>query len=178
MTESFHVSKLEAAQRQLNLAIRLLFANADAVAVHTLVGAASIVLTDLVERLAPEKSWDKQAQEANELTASQYFQIMRKAQNFFKHAREDHDTTIEFDPNDTESLAFWAVMNASELAPMSIEAQVFQLWYIASHSPIEDVSETPLREAIQLVGDLRAVPRVNRLQVGAQVLAEAEQHVG
>lgn len=178
MTESFQVSKLEAAQRQLNLAIRLLFADADAVAVHTLVGAASTVFTDLVERLVPEKSWDKQAQEANELTASQYFQIMRKAQNFFKHAREDHDAKIGLDPNDTESLAFWAVMNASELAPMSIEAQVFQFWYIASHSPIEDVSETPLQEAIQLVGDLRSESRVNRLRIGAQALAQAEQYAG
>ncbi len=178
MAESFQVSKLEAAQRQLNLAIRLLFADADAVAVHTLVGAASTVFTDLVERLVPEKSWDKQAQEANELTASQYFQIMRKAQNFFKHAREDHDATIELDPNDTESLAFWAVMNASELVPMSIEAQVFQLWYIASHSPIEDVSETPLQEAIRLVGDLRTESRVNRLRIGAQALAQAEQYAG
>lgn len=178
MTESFQVSKLEAAHRQLNLAIRMLFADADAVAVHTLVGAASIIFTDLVEQLAPEKSWDKQAQEANELTASQYFQVMRKAQNFFKHAREDRDATIELDPNDTDALAFWAVMNASELSPMSIEAQVFQLWYIASHSPIEDVSQTPLKEAIQLVGDLRSESRVNRLQVGAQALAQAEAVCG
>ena len=177
MSEVLHISKIEAAQRQLNLAIRLLFAGADAVAVHTLVGAASLLFTDLVERLAPAKSWDKQAQDANELTTSQYFQIMRKAQNFFKHARDDHDTTLEFDPNDTEALAFWAVMNASELGPMSLEAQVYQLWYIASHSPLPDVTETPLREAIQLVGDLRAVPRVNRLKAGERALAQAEQRV-
>jgi hypothetical protein len=179
MTEPFHISKIDAAQRQLNLAIRLLFAGADPIAVHTLVGAASTLFTDLVEQLTPEKSWDKQAREANNLTALEYFQSMRKAQNFFKHARGDHDSNLEFAPADTESLAFWAAMNSSELVPMSIETQVFQLWYIASHSPLEDTNESPLREAFQLFGDLRGLPRRLRLQTGARTLSNLEQaHVG
>jgi hypothetical protein len=176
--EKIRVTKLDAAQRQLDLAIRMLFGGADPVAVHTLVGVASIVLTDLVEHKMPDKSWDRLAREANDLTKSQYFQIMRSAQNFLKHARDDPDGVLELDPVDTESLAFWAVMNASELAPMSIEAQVFQLWYIASHSPLEDPSESPLREAIALVGDLRNAPRDQRLQVGLRTLDRRAQHAG
>lgn len=178
MSELIQVSKLEAAQRQLDVAIRMLFADADPIAVHTLVGAASIIFTDMVEKLVPDKSWDKMAQNANDLTPVEYFNIMRKAQNFFKHARDDHDTTLDFDLNDTESLAFWAVMNAGELAPLSIEAQVFQLWYIASHSPVSDDNESPLREAIQLFGDLRSKSRKERIQTGARVLSEAPRHVG
>jgi len=41
MPEHLSVSKIEVAQRQLNVAIRMLFANDDPIAVHTLVGAAS-----------------------------------------------------------------------------------------------------------------------------------------
>ncbi|WP_295960179.1 hypothetical protein [Rhodoferax sp.] len=121
MSENFTIGKLEVALRQLNFSIRLLFDGADAVSVHTLVGAASNILTDLVKVSAPERSWDKIAREANNLAPSAYFQIMRKPQNFFKHARDDHKATLEFDPEETEALAFWAVMNASELAPLSVE---------------------------------------------------------
>jgi hypothetical protein len=141
------------------------------------VGASSIVFSDLVENRMPEKSWDRQAQDANNLSPSEYFRIMRKAQNFFKHASTDFDAELDFDPIDTESLAFWAVMNASELGPLSIESQVFQLWYIASHSPLEDVSESPLREAIQLCGDLRGQPRAHRLQMGAQILTDQNNDI-
>jgi hypothetical protein len=176
MSERICISKLEAAQRQLNVAIRLLFADADPVAVHTLVGAASILFTDLIEKLAPHKSWDKLAQQANNLSPSEYFNIMRKAQNFLKHENTDHDTTLEFELVDTESIVFWALLNASELAPMSVEAQVFQLWYLASHAPSECADDSPFREAIQLFGDLRAMPRSDRLQIGARALSEQLSH--
>jgi hypothetical protein len=174
MHDIVRISKLEAAQRQLSIGIRMLFEGADSVAVYTLLGVASVLFTDLIEQAAPHKSWDKMAQDANNLTSAEYFSIMRKAQNFFKHARNDADAVLEFDPVDTESLAFWAIMNGSELAPMSVEAQVFQLWYIASHSPLDNVEESPLKEAIQLFGDLRSVERTERLHAGKKALSETE----
>lgn len=173
MSESFQLTKLEAAQRQLSLAIRMLFASQDPVAVHTLAGAASIILTDLVERHAPEHSWDRMAQEDNDLKPNQYFQIVRKAQNYLKHARDDHTEILVFDPNDTEALIMLAVMNASELAPMSLEAQVFQLWFLAAKYPVDCASEPPFSEAIALFGDLRETPRIDRLRVGGQALTQA-----
>ena len=172
MSNVVRVSKLEAAQRQLDVAIQLMFADADAIAVHTLVGAASLLMSDLIEHRAPSKSWDKQAQEANNLKSTEYFRIMRTSQNFLKHARADPYGILELDPCDTESLAFWVVMNGSELSPMSIEAQVFQLWYIASHAPLKS-TESPLREAIEVLGDLRSIPRGERLRIGAKALTEA-----
>lgn len=166
------VAKLPAALRQLNAAIRLLFAGEDPIAVHTLVGAASILLTDLIEHRAPDRSWDREAQEATGLNASEYFRMMRKVQNFFKHAREDQDAELEFDPSETESLAFWAAMNASELAPMSNEMQVFQLWYVACHYPDVDKENSPLKEAIDLFGDLRPKDRASRLEAGLRLLLQ------
>lgn len=175
MTEIEHivVSKLDAAQRQLRVAIRMLFSEDDPVATHTLVGAASSLFSDLVEVVAPEQSWDHKVREATSLTQSGYFQIMRRYQNFLKHARGDHTTVLELNPEETESLAFWAVMNASELAPLSTESQVYQLWYIAARSPFADPTKSPLREALQLFGDLRPLPRRERLKAGERVL-EAE----
>ncbi len=175
MSESFQLTKVEAAQRQLSFAIRMLFVGQDPVAVHTLAGAASIILTDLVERLAPEHSWDRMAQEDNNLKPDQYFQIIRKAQNYLKHARDDHADVLVFEPNDTEALIMMAVMNASELVPMSIEAQVFQLWYLAAKYPPECAGKSPFSEAIALFGDLRETPRAERLRLGALGLLQAKR---
>lgn len=179
MNTVVRVSKLEAALHQLNVALRLMFSQFDPIATHTLVGAASTLLSDLIEHHAADKSWDRLAYEANDLTPGNYFKVMRNAQNFFKHARDDPSETIAFDPTDTESLAFWAVMNASELAPLSIEMQVFQLWYIASHYPVDEPNATPLKQAIELFGDLRNQDRLARLMVGHQVLAREllQEHV-
>jgi hypothetical protein len=177
MSEHLVISKLEAAQRQLRVAIRMLFTAEDPVAAHTLVGAASALFTDLVEIIAPERSWDKRAREANSLAPSEYFQVMRRDQNFFKHARGDHEAELTFNPEETEALAFWAVMNASELAPLPIEAQIYQLWYIAARSPFSDLEKSPLREAVALFGDLRPLPRAARLSAGKHVL-ESEVNRG
>jgi hypothetical protein len=170
--QSFELTKLQAAQRQLNGAIRLLFDDEDPVLVHTIAGAASILFSDLIENAAPHKSWDKQAQDANGLDAAEYFRIMREYQNFLKHAKDDPDAKLVFEPVETEAIIFWAVMNASEIAPMSNEAQVFQLWYVASHSPQEIVDiDTKFQQILAEFGDLRNLTRANRLKYGAQALA-------
>ena len=70
------ISKLESATRQIRMAIKLVFEGADPVPVHTLVGAASIILSDLVEKKVPEKSWDRFAQEANNISASEYLHVL------------------------------------------------------------------------------------------------------
>ena len=173
MTNKFRITKAEAAGRQLAVAIQLLFECADPVVIHTIAGAASILYTDLLEASAPEKSWDVMAQDACGLGPGRYFNIMREAQNFLKHARHDPGGTLDFDPIDTESLIFCAVMNASEFEPMSIEAQVFQLWYIASHWPLNDPNEAPFVDAVQVCGDLRCVERSQRLAAGQRVLKQA-----
>ena len=178
MAERIHVSKLEAARRQIDVAVRLLFDGADPVAVHTLVGAASVIISDLVEKHHPDRSWDKFAQEANKITASEYFQVMRKPQNFLKHARKDADATLDFDPTDTESVAFWAVMNLGNFGVLSVEASVLQLWYLACHAPTLDSELEPYNRALDVFGDLRGKPRGERLAVAKRVLAEQLADVG
>jgi len=178
MDEYIHISKLDAARRQLDVAIRLLFYGADPVAVHTLVGAASVIISDLVQKHHPDKSWDKFAQEANNITASDYFKIMRKAQNFLKHAKEDSDATLDFDPKDTESVAFWAVMNLGNFGELSMEASVLQLWYLACHAPALERDVEPYNRAIEIFGDLRGNGRAERLAVAKRVLSEQLTDVG
>lgn len=172
MSELITIAKHEAATRQLRMAIKLMFEDVDSVPVHTLVGAASIVLSDLVEKKVPEKSWDRFAQQANNISAPEYFRVMREVQNFLKHAKDDPDAILNFNPKDTESIAFFAVMNAGELGHLSTEESVLQLWYLACHDPQLEDNSSPYKEALSLFGDLRCAPRQERLEVGRRVLAE------
>lgn len=172
MDGHIHLTKLDAARRQLKVAIHLLFDDADPVAVHTLVGAASIIISDLVEKDYPDKSWDKFAQDVNNISASEYFNVMRKAQNFLKHAREDHSATFDFDPNETEALAFWVVMNLCNFGDLSIEESVIQLWYLASQAPTFDKEVDLYIRVLDVFGDLSQTPRADRLTIARRVLAE------
>jgi hypothetical protein len=129
------VTKLEAARRQLVTGIELLFNEADPVSAHTLVGAASVVLADLAQHHFPGENWDSLAQQANRLEAKKYWQVLRATQNFLKHARDDVDKTHEFNPIDTDALAFCAVRNVALFGELSLEESTLELWYIACHRP-------------------------------------------
>ncbi len=172
MSELIHICKIDAARRQLDMAIRLLFDGSDPIAVHTLVGAASIIISNLVEIDHPDLSWDKFAQEDNKISASEYFQIIRKTQNFLKHAKTDANTTLDFDPKETESVAFWATMNLSNFGQLSIEASVLQLWYLACHAPTLNPDFEPYSRALEIFGDLRNTPRAQRLTIAKRVLTD------
>jgi len=178
MDDRFKLTKLDSARRQFRFAILLLFEDGDPAVVHTLVGAASVIVSDLVEQQHPGNSWDRVAQEANKITASEYFNVMREPQNFLKHARHDGTATFDLDPNDIEHVAFWTVMNLGSFGPLSIEESVLQLWYLACHAPTLDLAIGPYRRALQTFGDLRNAPRTTRLAMGKRVLAEQLAEAG
>lgn len=166
------ITKLEAAQRQLNRAIRMHFTSDDHVCTHTLAGAASILLTDLVEHQHPGKTWDELVSQDNNLTKAQFFKIARKAQNFLKHARDDPSDTLDFNPSDTDALLTVAVFNASELAELSPEASVFQLWALALLCPDDMINDPPFSTAIEYFGRVRDMKRSDQIAAGLRGLRE------
>ncbi len=50
MAESFEISKVDAARRQLDTSLKLYFQNQDAISIHTLASAAQNILQDLSKR--------------------------------------------------------------------------------------------------------------------------------
>jgi len=109
------------------------------------------------------------------MSASEYFRVMRDAQNFLKHAKDDADGTYVLNPDDTDALAFGITLNLGELKKvmpvhLSIEEQVLQLWYLACREPVYKPDFEPYRAAIALFGDLHKEPRDNRLAAGRLAL--------
>jgi hypothetical protein len=177
------IKKLDAAKRQLDSAIRAFFNDEDSIAVHTLVGAASNIASDLVKCHASHNSWDKTIAHDNKLDINKYFQIVRQPQNFFKHADKDSDGEIEFNKRDTEHLLWVASLNLGEInsaEQMHSDAlSVFQLWYIAvwkdlwGNSVDNDMDEI-IRQAQELFPGITALSREEQLYLGREALWEAK----
>ena len=86
------ISKVEAASRLLDTAIRLFFEGADAVAVHSLAAASLNIFSDLAEHGG--NSWRAHLGDDSKLSAPEMKRVLNSAWNFFKHADRDPDGTI------------------------------------------------------------------------------------
>jgi hypothetical protein len=117
MLPKLQVTKLDAARRQLETAIRLYFHEGDAVSIHTLTTAAYNILRDLsvhrgnmgmivkdrlIEQVKPEHR-DEVRRKINE------------AENYFKHANRDPDEIFLFSPKQSELLLYDACFKYREL---------------------------------------------------------------
>ncbi|VWC39239.1 hypothetical protein BLA6993_06929 [Burkholderia lata] len=168
---TIRISKLDAARRHLRAAIVLLFNGADPVVVHTLVGVASVLAADLAKHHHPDAQWESWAQDANRISAQEYFAIARSTQNFLKHADRDVDAVHEFDPIETDALAYGASRNLANFGKLGIEESALELWYIACNDPSDRGYEDELfAHAVEFFGDLRGQTRPVQLAKGRDVL--------
>lgn len=105
--DAIFISKLDAAKRQLDFAIRMFFRYSDVVVLHTIAAAAHEVLCDIGEKQG-KYSIMRDLSIVREDKKEEVRRIMREPQNFFKHAdrKGDESKTIEFIPEMTEFIIF------------------------------------------------------------------------
>jgi hypothetical protein len=116
-TRKIKISRLEAARRQLDTAIRLYFTNGDPISIHTLAAAAFEILKD-VDRHGPNTGtfYDSVENVVTPGLEKQAIIAMREAQNFFKHAQQEPDKVLDFWLGHPEILLGVACDKYSELA--------------------------------------------------------------
>src|SRR5262245_51955519 len=95
------ITKLEAARRQLETALHLYFQESDPVSIHSLAAASHEVLTNISRKT--ESGTQMIFDLVSEWTKEEYRKEVRRklhdAQNFFKHADQDHDQVLKnFNP--------------------------------------------------------------------------------
>ena len=174
-----HLTKQAAAQRQLDAAVRILFAGEDVLAVHTIVAAAHNVLTDLdnksgktalalygdtlsdLQKAYPGIPLPKDAAEFK--TWSQ--RKNRLGANFLKHA--DKDSAKALDPSalstDHLLLEACAIYGGLGLEPTQ-EMKAFGRWHLAVYpSQVED-------RIITKSGDVSEFNRGEQLEFGLFLL--------
>lgn len=172
------ISKLDAAHRQVNAAIRLLFAGGDPIAAHTLAVAGANVYSDLLDKNSQATSWRERIRVDHGMTEAEIRKVLHKAWNFFKHGDRDPQAVLEFDPGEAEYIIFHATLECGELATTSTEMQVFQLWFLASGSFRLDDSDEIQRFSEGLFPGLADLPHGERLQRGHEVLMRQLENDG
>lgn len=135
-SKNLKISKLDAAKRQLETVIRLYFASGDPVSIHTLTAAAYNIIRDVNKNRGgdPLFAKDRFLNHIKEGHENDVRILINAAENFFKHADRDHDSTIDFNPDQSEFLIFEGCIAYRELTGESPPLlRLFEVWFIAQH---------------------------------------------
>lgn len=124
------ITKLAAAERQMNEAIRLFFERRDIVSMHTLAAASDQVLSDVCVAKGIESQLRHDAYFIREEAHKKWFRALTQAENFFKHAERDPGGTLDFNTEQT----MWVLFDATCLYwrltnDYTHEARVFLCWF-------------------------------------------------
>ena len=174
------LNKVAVARRQLATAIDLFFAGRDAVSIYSLATNAWEVI-DVLCCKAAIKSLSAQTRknvlEGKDLKRDY---INSPYRNFFKHADEDADRTLESLPDtEVEAVLFLAVEDYIRLNRQSpVQLQVYQLWYLAKYPDKLDptVAAEHLDVVNQCFPNLSLLPRDEQLALGVRMLAHVAEN--
>jgi hypothetical protein len=123
------LSKFDAAERQLLMAIRLFFEGADPVSIHTLAEAASQILYDIREQFGA-KSMARDNPSVRVDKKKEWLQILFKSRNFFKHADRDQTEVHEFNDEVNDFAIFEAIHLYATIKDKRVpETYLFQIWF-------------------------------------------------
>jgi hypothetical protein len=169
------VTKPDSAVRQLNVAIDLLFANADPLCVRTLAAAAHTVLSDLVDKTRAGASWRNRILEDSGLARKEAIRVLNQASNFLKHAERDGEMILEFAEEENDRLILVATLECAELGhPLSIEMKAFQVWFFACNPLVLGGRPNAIGRKSQLIlPGLDKLDRRAKLRAGSEFLPVA-----
>lgn len=138
------ISKLDAAKRQLETAIRLYFHDGDPVSIHTLVQAGYNVIRDYNKKIGGEPMLmkEKMLEFVKAEMRDEFRKAMQEAENFFKHAERDHDAVLNFRPRQSEIFLWEACTKYWELAGEQPPLlALYRGWFMATRPEVFDVPE-------------------------------------
>jgi hypothetical protein len=132
--QPLRLSKLEAARRQLETAIKLYFGHGDEVSIHTLAAAAYSVVRDINEHRGGEPMLKDLHCFLSADLAREFKKYVNTPENFLKHADKDPEATGELNPRWTEALMWEASRKYCEMTrdwPRPLIT--FILWFVANN---------------------------------------------
>lgn len=165
-----NLSKLQAAARILDAAIRLFFAGGDAVAVHALAASSANLFSELAMGGESGGAWRERLRDDSSPAARAMKDTLNRAWNLFRHSQGGGDETLAFDPMESEYLLFFAVLECGDHQSISCCMEVFQLWYIAAYPERFPRSVPEFDEAMKTFCGLETLPPALRIRRGRAVL--------
>lgn len=177
------ITKLEAAHRQLTTAIRMYLADGDTVSVHTLACAAREIYEKHCANLQLDRLFDYIKMSNPEHNATDLWNVLNGARNFFKHPGESLDEAIELRDADNKHMLFIACHDCAVLCRegQPADVQAFNMWFIATEFPRGiDGEETDVADEVMSRLDakfpgLRTAPLAEQKLAGLRLLDEAAE---
>jgi hypothetical protein len=165
------VTKLDAATRQLQEAIRLYFQDGEPLAVHTVAGAAHGILRDLLGRRDGPLSGRARAGTVQLDHSAFVTKMVGKAKNFLKHAEHDPESVLSFNTDWTDFLLYDAIaMHISLAHELTRENIFFLLWVTAKYPTVLILDEF----AADGIDELRrVVPKLGAVDVQKRTFLKA-----
>jgi hypothetical protein len=140
------LTKLDAARRQIDEAIRMFFERRDTVSTHTVAAAAAQVLADLGKSRGFQ-GWTRNKTLVKEGHWKEWRAAIAKCEQFFKHADQDPDATCDFHPEITQ---FFLVESVEMLrmftGKFTWSGLIFSIWFSATYPEV--LQETEFKRAI------------------------------
>lgn len=168
-----NLSKLQAAARILDAAIRLFFAGGDAVAVYALAAASANLFSELAAGGEGGGPWRERLRDDSSPPARAMKDTLNRAWNLFRHSGPGGGETLQFDAMESEYLIFFAVLECGDHQATSCCMEVFQLWYIASHPERFPRSVPEFGEAMKTFAGLETLSPAMRIRRGRAVLEKS-----
>jgi hypothetical protein len=165
------ITKIEAAQRQLDCAIRLYIAHDDALSVHALSRAAFRLLYDIYPSLRD----DGFSRDVEKWIQQFGWKDFNEASNFLKHANTDPNETHEVREGDTQmGIGFAIVLYRRLTGDYTPEMRAFDTWMKISNpdkfklppDPDQAIEEA-YREAVELA---KTAPKATQLMLPQALL--------
>ncbi len=132
------ITKLKAAENQLNTGIELFFTSPDPVSPYTLIHAAHEILMNIGRTRGVESHIkEKFLRMIVPARRKEFLRKINAAPNFFKHAGRDPSTTLEFKPEQIEFLAWDAcIMFRDLIRRESHQTIIFKSWFYMKNSDL------------------------------------------
>lgn len=142
------ISKIDVVKQLIDEAIILFFQRRNAIVIHTIVGAAHQVLNDLTDRQQSMIKNDNAAKYSGK--GKDWFKRLNKEYNFFKHADDDKNGKIKFDPLlHTYFLIDCIYMYRALTGTSPYSHNVFDMWFaLANPNAVGDSEKRNFSERI------------------------------
>jgi len=135
MSDVIKIDKLDAARRQLDCAIELWFLDKDELSSHTLAAAAYQLVHDLKENRGLDKELLYDTAMIKDKYRKKWIAAVKKPGNFLKHADNDPDGTLEFDPLKSIALMMGAAAGLRLLGVRTSDAVYALTFWLVVHKP-------------------------------------------
>ena len=172
------VSKPEAARRQLDTAIRMLFQNEDPIAIHTLCMAAFRLLRDLAEKRGDSYIHKITKAIVKPGMENEFWSVLQGPANFFKHADKDADAILDDVDDEVNDIAMLLACHYYQdlFHQLTPEMKVLVIWVKVRHPNYiqEDLPALLKDQLSQARNRLVGQSRQDQLSVCRQLLQVAQ----